>query len=546
MQHVSTVKKGKSGMQAVVLARVSTKEQEEGHSLSAQLNRLHDYCNRRGLDIIQEFTIVESSTRGERPEFQKLIAFIKKQPHKVALVCDKVDRLQRSFREVPTLENLRKSDKLVLHFISENQILDSNANNSQIMAYQIFVMMAENYTNCISDNVKRSFEKKLKDGTILAAAPVGYLNTTISGVKTVIIDPERGYKVRQLFQQYASDVISIRDMVEYAKSIGLKYKNGNYLSRSQIHNILHNPFYYGYMRVKGKLYPHIYEPLITKDLFNRCNKISIKRHGQTQAKAKKKFLLSGIVRCAHCGNLFSPYLSKGKYPFLQPPTNKSCVHHNISVRLVMDVLYNIFKSLHLGDELPDVIRLINDKKQMELSNRDKILLELNEMELKITDKKNRLLDLYLSRGIEEGEYKRVTTELDNEQSTISNRRLNLDDSISTFYDNLARMIKIADSCYFLIKSSRFSQKRQIIKLLTSNCLVDGKNVVITIKKPFAQMLETKGCLSWLGATCSYRHETPDEFTTITRLCKFFLKDYANAPYGVKQPGNNVFLQTKSK
>ena len=148
--------------------------------------------------------------------------------------------------------------------------------------------------------------------------------------------------------------------------------------------------------------------------------------------------------------------------------------------------------------MPDVIRLINDKKQMELSNRDKILLELNEMELKITDKKNRLLDLYLSRGIEEDEYKRVTTELDNELTTISNRRLNLDDSISTFYDNLSRMIKIADSCYFLIKSSRFSSKRDLLKLLTSNCLVDGKNVVITIKKPFAQMLETKGCLSWLG------------------------------------------------
>ena len=51
---------------------------------------------------------------------------------------------------------------------------------------------------------------------------------------------------------------------------------------------------------------------------------------------------------------------------------------------------------------------------------------------------------------------------------------------------------------------------------------------------------------WLGAACSYRHENPTEFTTITRLCKFFLKDSANAPYGVKQPGNNVFLQTKSK
>ena len=164
----------------------------------------------------------------------------------------------------------------------------------------------------------------------------------------------------------------------------------------------------------------------------------------------------------------------------------------------MDILYDIFKSLRLGDELPDVIRLINDKKQMELSNRDKILLELNEKELKITDKKNRLLDLYLSRGIEEDEYKRVTAELDDELTTITTRRLNLDNSISTFYDNLARMIKIADSCYFLIKSSRFSSKRDLLKLLTSNCLIDGKNIVITMKKPFAQMIETKGRLTWLG------------------------------------------------
>ena len=154
---------------------------------------------------------------------------------------------------------------------------------------------------------------------------------------------------------------------------------------------------------------------------------------------------------------------------------------------------------------------------MELLNRDKILLELNEMELKITDKKNRLLDLYLSRGIEEDEYKRVTAELDNELTTISNRRLNLDDSISTFYDNLARMIKIADSCYFLIKSSRFPQKRQIIKLLTSNCLIDGKNIVITMKKPFAQMIETKGRLTWLAIIDRLRTETYEDVINLTGL-----------------------------
>ena len=163
-------------MKAVILARVSTKEQEEGHSIDAQINRLRNYCERKELEVIKEFVLIESSTRGERPDFYKMIDFIKTQNQKIALVCDKVDRLQRSFAEVPILEALRRSGKLVLHFNVEGQLLDENANSSQIMAYQMFVMMAESFTNSISDNVKRSFEKKLQEGTILGVAPIGYMN----------------------------------------------------------------------------------------------------------------------------------------------------------------------------------------------------------------------------------------------------------------------------------------------------------------------------------------------------------------------------------
>ena len=46
-------------MKAIILARVSTKEQEEGHSIAAQRQRLIDYCARKGLDVIRTFEIVE-------------------------------------------------------------------------------------------------------------------------------------------------------------------------------------------------------------------------------------------------------------------------------------------------------------------------------------------------------------------------------------------------------------------------------------------------------------------------------------------------------
>jgi DNA invertase Pin-like site-specific DNA recombinase len=49
---------------AIILARVSTPEQEAGHSLEAQLANLQSYGERRELEVIKIFRIIESSTKG--------------------------------------------------------------------------------------------------------------------------------------------------------------------------------------------------------------------------------------------------------------------------------------------------------------------------------------------------------------------------------------------------------------------------------------------------------------------------------------------------
>ena len=62
-------------MDAVLLARVSTEMQEDGFSLDAQLERMRKYCARQNLNIIKEFNITESSTRGKRPKFKNMLSF---------------------------------------------------------------------------------------------------------------------------------------------------------------------------------------------------------------------------------------------------------------------------------------------------------------------------------------------------------------------------------------------------------------------------------------------------------------------------------------
>ncbi|WP_425360551.1 recombinase family protein [Candidatus Tisiphia endosymbiont of Ceraclea dissimilis] len=51
---------------AIILVRVSTREQEEGHSIEAQKYRLVEYCQRKNLEVIKTFEIIESSSRGDR------------------------------------------------------------------------------------------------------------------------------------------------------------------------------------------------------------------------------------------------------------------------------------------------------------------------------------------------------------------------------------------------------------------------------------------------------------------------------------------------
>ena len=171
---------------AVIWTRVSSREQEEGYSLDAQKDRSTTYYRAKGLEILAVFEIVESSTRGTREQFYEMINFVKRQKSCIALVCDKVDRLQRSFREVPVLEELRKSRKIELHFVTEGQMLNAKSNSSQIMSYQCFVMMAESYTNNISDNVCRSLEEMRKKGKWAHHAPVGYKNVGMPMVTAIL------------------------------------------------------------------------------------------------------------------------------------------------------------------------------------------------------------------------------------------------------------------------------------------------------------------------------------------------------------------------
>src|ERR1700720_2590989 len=104
-------------MKAILIARVSTEEQKEaGNSLPAQIARVERYCQAKQLTIVKRYSFDESAYTDQRDEFDRIIEFIKEQEEKIAVVCDKVDRLSRNMfdKRVSLLYEMALNDKIEL------------------------------------------------------------------------------------------------------------------------------------------------------------------------------------------------------------------------------------------------------------------------------------------------------------------------------------------------------------------------------------------------------------------------------------------------
>jgi len=77
----------------LIYVRVSTKEQdEEGFSIAAQLRLLREYAQKNGIQIVREIVEIESAKRPGRPEFNEMVAFLKKNRSVRTVLVEKVDR----------------------------------------------------------------------------------------------------------------------------------------------------------------------------------------------------------------------------------------------------------------------------------------------------------------------------------------------------------------------------------------------------------------------------------------------------------------------
>ena len=486
-------------MKAILIARVSTEEQREaGNSLPAQVERLKNYCQRRGFNVIKTCSFDESAYKDERDKFSQIIDLILEQKEKVVVCCDKVDRLSRNVfdKRIAMLYEKALKDEIELHFVSEGQVVDKNVSAAEQFQFSISLGLAKYYSDAISDNVKRAIEGKLRKGEWIAKAPYGYKNIVREdGIKDVVLDEHGAYIVRKMFDLYATGSFSF-----YLLSKKINKEHGINMSRGWLAKILKNPFYCGQMLMKGKKYPHRYPPIVPQTVFDDVQKVKKRIKKEHPKYAGLPYIYRGLLRCAHCGLTITPEKHKGLVYY-------HCTQHNghhgakwLREEEITRQIGEVFKNMKLPEEiLEELLETLNEVHQNKIDFHNKEFEKITREQKTIT----KMLDnLYLDKlkgSITDAQYDKFYQSFKDQTQELETRLERLKEAEDNYFITAKSILDLTSRAYELFESSEMEERKQLITLVLSNLRIENDKVLYDVQKPFDLIVKANVCKRWRPA-----------------------------------------------
>jgi site-specific DNA recombinase len=123
---------------------------------------------------------------------------------------------------VVVLDEMIDNQQMELHTLREGLAITHKTPKSIRTQWRQSIVTSESYVFNISDNVKRSVEQKISIGEWPGPAPIGYLNidNPETRKKDIILDPERAFLIRRIFEEYATGNYSMEQIARMTKEGG--------------------------------------------------------------------------------------------------------------------------------------------------------------------------------------------------------------------------------------------------------------------------------------------------------------------------------------
>jgi site-specific DNA recombinase len=472
-------------MKYLIYARKSSESEErQVLSIPAQLNTLKEISLREGYEVSQIFEESMSAKASGRPIFNQMLRTIEKDKGCSLLVWN-IDRLARNMVDGGMLLELMDKGKII-----EIRTYEKTYQNTPDDKFWMSLNfgMAKKYVDDLSVNVKRGNQEKLKRGDWINQAPFGYTND--KATKTIVVDPLRAPHLQRMFEMYATGLHSHKSIADLLFNEGLRSQGGKKIYKSSIYKFLKQTFYFGIMECKGVQYPGNHTPLISEQLFLKCQDVSNKK---TQPRGKtRNFTLSGFVTCANCQCAITAEIKKGKYTYYHCTNGKGTCNQrsfNAKETTLNDQIALDLEKLKISERMLDIVYKAKlEELEHSKGTEDHALNDARKALQTLTTRKSRLVDTYTQGDIDIELYRAKLLEIDNESVRLTNRIEELeknDHDPRATIELIYSKFKQGNTLSFEYKDALPPRKREILSEVLSNSTLLNRNIVnIQYKSPY--------------------------------------------------------------
>ena len=480
---------------AVLYARVSTREQADtGYSIESQAKLLKDYALNHNLEIVREFTDIESAKGTGRPQFAEMRNFLRSNTTVQTILCEKTDRLYRNFNDYIDLDVDQSNLTVIL--VKENTILNKDSRSHEKLVHGFKVLLAKNYIDNLKEETAKGMLEKAEQGEFPDRAPLGYRNN--KETHRIDVDMERAPLVRRVFELYATGQYSLRTLALRMIEEGLRSRAGHKPMVSELHYIMNNPFYYGEFRFREKLYKGIHEPMISKGLWEQCQAV-MKRYHKPRV-SKKEYVFRGLLTCGKCGCAYTAeQKKKRRYVYYHCTSAKGrCKNTYLREERVDELLGEALKALQADPELLDYLTNgLHESHEAEKVYHDQSIAGLHQTYRKLQEKLDKAYTDKIDGVITAEFWEKQSTAWRKEQQEARDAVARHEGANQQYFETGLALLETAGRAYDLYRVRSLPEKRRLAAFAVSNLTITGENVVPIYKEPFGLLAEGLSCPNWL-------------------------------------------------
>jgi DNA invertase Pin-like site-specific DNA recombinase len=475
--------------QGVLYARVSSREQErEGYSIPAQLKLLREYAAKHGFRLLREFIDVETAKTTGRKQFGEMVRFLEKHPQCRVVIVEKSDRLYRNFRDCVTLEDLG----VEIHLPKEGQIIGKDSKSQAKLMHGIQVVMARNYIENLTEEVKKGMREKAAQGIYPGRPPLGYRDNKLD--QTIELHPENAEVAKRMFELYATGNHSLADLRQLVRT-----ETGKLITKSHIHDgILRNEFYIGFFNWSGQQYKATHPALISPELFQRVQAVF---DGHNKPKyQKREFAFGGLLTCAYDDCMVTAEFKKEKYTYYRCTGYKGkCDLPRMTEAELGQRLGQVLQDIHIpNDVLAQLERALTENHRRSDAEKKE---QREQLQQRLAAIRNRIDQVYtdkVDRKVSEEFWQRKTTEWQMEEQQVLMAMQGLEQANSDRLLSAKRTLELANQAYFQYLTQNSLEQGRLLKKVLLNCRVDGVSLYPTYRKPFDLILNRAKKSEWSG------------------------------------------------